>query len=424
MTEPRTDTTFKIPEYNLPVFKRKIDKLNKRASKLGCAPVTYTDFGTEIIDMGSDFLHQQGIYKDALKVTIHIIEVKGEAPKIAGWSFIGTIEHRPSGDNILRTIPDEELPVEYRTADVKCDHCHTRRLRKNTYVVRNEAGEYKQVGRQCLRDFLGHQSPEAIARHTEWLMNLMDDLREDENFTRDNSPRAEWMFSTEHYLAWVVYWIEEKGWLSRTKAREDERYGQATADLAAQMIITPFMNRHDRNYRQVRQLADHHKEQAKQAIEWCRNELAPTVDLTSNEYTYNLVTTCKQDAIPYRDAGIVASLITKWKRSQEIEHERQDEAKKFADSDFVGQVGERITRTVEVLGVHSFDGNYGPTRIHRLRDIEGNIFTWFAHTTPLEEGNWYEVTGTVKGHDTYRGIKQTILTRCRGKELHTVETAS
>ena len=400
----------KIPTRNISYLQAKLNKLNKRASKLGCPPVRMEDTGkVELVPTG-----ELDSFDRPIKIECHFIKVYGEAPKINGWSFIGTIEHDTEG-NMLRTIPGEEMPPTYRTAERHCDHCQKSRTRHHTYIVKSEAGEYKQVGRQCLKDFLGHQSPERLAKHAEWLMDLSASISDEEgNF--GTVGRHEFSFDIETYLAWVAYCIENKGWLSRSKQRERiqenaDYIGTATADMALR-ALDPRGKADDREFRYAK-TTDEHMETGKKALKWCREELAPTITNQSNEYEYNLVQACKREDVTYRNAGIVASVIISWKKAKDLMEKRKEEAKQFADSTYVGKPGERLTLTVKVLKVITVDALYGPTRIHRMQDEAGNIFIWFAKAEPLNEEETYNIKGTVKSHEIYRDIKQTTLTRCR-----------
>lgn len=79
---------------------------------------------------------------------------------------------------------------------------------------------------------------------------------------------------------------------------------------------------------------------------------------------------------------------------------------------FVGDVGNRINFVLTVRKVLSFEGEYGTTRLHFLVDSEGNTFKWATSSRILEEGETYAIKGTIKAHAEYRGVKQTILSRC------------
>jgi hypothetical protein len=67
--------------------------------------------------------------------------------------------------------------------------------------------------------------------------------------------------------------------------------------------------------------------------------------------------------------------------------------------------------------VRPIDSRYGVTYLHRFVTAEGNSLTWFASSTQLKEGAHYNLKGTVKAHEVYRGEKQTLLTRCKVEEL-------
>jgi hypothetical protein len=50
--------------------------------------------------------------------------------------------------------------------------------------------------------------------------------------------------------------------------------------------------------------------------------------------------------------------------------------------------------------------------LRMMVDEYENVYTWTTAARQLVEGNTYLVRGRVKGHDTYKGTKQTALTRC------------
>ena len=114
---------------------------------------------------------------------------------------------------------------------------------------------------------------------------------------------------------------------------------------------------------------------------------------------------------------------------QEAIANANDALKRAEDvSEYVGEVGERITVKVTLKGSYSFETHYtysGETNyIHTFEDEAGNVFKW--KTTDClsykrEGGSWVypekgdalTLTGTVKAHEEYKGTKQTVLTRCK-----------
>ena len=82
-------------------------------------------------------------------------------------------------------------------------------------------------------------------------------------------------------------------------------------------------------------------------------------------------------------------------------------------SQWLGEVGQRISITVLCKRAYCSMNAYGDSTIHTFESEDGNIFVWMTNAKTLTEGHWYELTGTIKEHSTYKNIKQNILTRCR-----------
>ncbi len=94
-------------------------------------------------------------------------------------------------------------------------------------------------------------------------------------------------------------------------------------------------------------------------------------------------------------------------------------------STHVGEIKERIEFEATVEFTKEFEGFYGSTTIIKLRDLEGNVFTWFAsgpiYDHDVKRGDRVSIKGTVKKHDDYQGTKQTILTRCKITKFEVME---
>jgi hypothetical protein len=103
------------------------------------------------------------------------------------------------------------------------------------------------------------------------------------------------------------------------------------------------------------------------------------------------------------------------------------DAKKAA-SGWVGQIGERLELTVVAERVTSIQTQFGTMRIAAMRTLDGNaIVTKGAFVPPTANWNnelerWeieaepFKIRGTVKGHDEFRGEKNTVLARAKEVE--------
>jgi hypothetical protein len=173
---------------------KRVGKLQLKANKLG-TPAIALDVTEEFFINRTNELTGEVTTHKRYKVT-----VTGTEPIIAGWTFIGTIEHE-TGGNIIRLSPKaQELAIDttsYREGKQKCDHCQQIRQRKDTYIVAQLEDpeppqlrahlitqynlpfvpDIKQVGSSCLRDFLGYGDPEAIVSYLERIQEFLADIQ-------------------------------------------------------------------------------------------------------------------------------------------------------------------------------------------------------------------------------------------------------
>lgn len=388
--------TYQIFADRLADVEAKLAKINKRADKLGVPSV-------ELSVIESFVKKIEGDDYEMLKVTL-----SAESVKLAGWTFLATLQHTTEG-NIVRAIPNADIDTtSYRTVDAYCAHCNTIRNRIDTYIVRHEDGTLKQVGSSCIKDFLGHDPKGAL-----WMASFLADL---DGFMEEFSERGERtkpVYALNDYLSWVAAEVRQSGWVSRSKARYEEK--TPTAD-AADMIRFQYYKHGgdgknpvfvtDRGYTTVIDApTEKDIETAEKAIAWVRDSRE-----TPNDYLYNLLMACSCDYISNREFGLAASAISAYQREVEktIKAERQ-----AAVSNWVGEVKERRDFTVTVEGVRYIEGAYGVTTLYSMVDGDGNVIKWFSSNDILTQGESYTLKGSVKAHDEWEGVKQTVITRCK-----------
>ncbi len=380
--------TYKIPDRNLDKLKAKIEKLARKAAKLGTAKI-------ELIILGSEDVEDHDLVQRVYTVTI-----TGETPRLGGWRLVAKLEHL-GGGNLMRTLPGEDqLPEQFREIGPNCEYCQTRRDRKDTYVVGHDDGRYQQVGSTCLKDFTGHVNPEAVTQAAEYIWSAIEACEQAEDDLDGYGAGGPSYLKTEGYLAWVMMTIRQHGWMSRSKAQ----YGNSTTDVAVDSLMG---NREP----DKPQPTDSDRDLANKALVWAREELAQRANL--NDYEWNLVRVSEADTIEFRWIGYVASIMPAYLR----ENERKQEN---GTSEYVGEVGKRSEfQGLTVSNIIYREGNYGTTAIHKFVDVAGNCLTWFSSRQSLELGETYSGKATVKKHDEFRGIKQTVLTRCKFEPVAT-----
>ena len=81
-------------------------------------------------------------------------------------------------------------------------------------------------------------------------------------------------------------------------------------------------------------------------------------------------------------------------------------------SEYQGKVGERLEFFLTVEKAIELEGYYGRSIMHIMRDDDGNCFVWTTSAKFWEPETEHHIKGTIKEHKSYRGVKQTVLTRC------------
>ncbi len=379
---------FNIPSANMFKLEKKIKALNKKALKAGTGEIKITTI-SKTIDKNDD----------GTVDVVFQIALEGETPKINGWAFIARLDHNtdPTGEsNLIYVMPSATLPVQFRTAAANCDHCGWDRRRRDTYILQNEkTSEYKQVGRTCIRDFIG-VDPARIAEQAERyvkVMGLLDEARE-EGWGGMNDHRDIFLPS---YLAWVSQSIRLYGWISGREAYEEFDKVSTASQAVGDMFST---------YRPELP-TDEDKELAEAAI-------AHVLTLeTKNDFIFNINAIAKQNYLDWKATGLAAAIMFVYNRHLEEEAKREAAAD-LSKSEHVGALKERLEFDVRIIGKRWVEGYYGSSALIRMLDANDNLFVTFASGNfgdDVNIGDAITIRGTVKKHDEYKGVKQTIINR-------------
>lgn len=401
---------FEIPIGNLPALVERMGALEKKARRLGITDaIGFTEIGRieRVIGRVVDPETQEclGIKRTYVKICVF-----GPRPKFAGWELIGRLDFEAVPGACLRMmVPGHDCPPEFHDVEPeRCDHCGHRRRRNDTFLVQCET-TVKVIGRTCLKDFLGHESPEHIAALCELLGQMGAMSNEDGEWGLGGQSRFGGWDPAE-VLDLAVYSIRTRGWAS---SKEDK-----ATKIHVEFLLTPQCSTEMENKRlsELNEVSVKDRIKGAAALTWVRalakHWQRPLTQQPNSDYMNNLQLVCSHAVVP-KTLGIAVSAVTAFTRA--LEHEiTLTNQKKEGVSEHVGDIKERVTFKGEVLLVRTVEGFYGTTSVLKFADIKGNIFTWFASRSPdLHAGGKVVVIGTVKKHDEYQGIKQTVLKRCK-----------
>lgn len=386
-----------IPEQNFYALKDAVAKLNRKAAKIGSSKVHLMPIGTrELKDKES------GRIAKIIEVYLTIPEMK-----IAGWTFVGNIDHRlhhETGRNVVFINPelDEVTPDTYWDTPSHCDHCKEQRKRNFTFILRNEAGELKQVGSSCLKDFLGHDPLKTL----KLFEILRDAVRHAKSYRAGLSPASYFYINTIEYVANVIEVLKERGtWLGSQKARELSETSDKPVDSTGDLGLQRYFGSICVNPTHPR------------ASEWAMDEARAMVEEVAQSQgteslDQNLRTIANATLLDYRHTRMAAVIGFKWFQKQP----KTQKVNEFAGSVHFLNVDDKFEGEVTVVSKRVIDNDWGSSTLVRM-NYNGNLVITFAggKFSP-EVGSTLKIAGTVKSLGEFNGTKQTVLNRVRTKD--------
>ena len=395
-----TKTEYRVYSGNLFALREKLAKLNKRAIKLGGSPI-------ELVDTGR---YEDETIKDDITGLVtsvrrfHYCTVTGEAPSFNGWTLGAVVEHTTEG-NILRKAPGVTAELtQFRTGAQHCDHCKQARYRIETFVVLHDNGEQKLVGRNCLRDFLGHQSPSQLASLAEIVFSVGEMCEASENEGGYGGGRD--LYYVDSFLAYSACAVRHLGYISSKRARESQECGGNVCSTrqTAEAWMMPFKGaKHGVDFFRPE---DCDIEAASKAKAHVIETLGLKDSETLTDFEHSLLVVCKCEAISPKGAGILAYVPEYYARAIQ-------QAKESALEAYFGEVGKRV-RNVPLTYIKStgFESVYGYTYIHSFTTAEGARILWKSGSNvEATAGGVLNATFTIKAHEEYKGHKQTKVSR-------------
>lgn len=412
-TDPK-ENTYDILSYRFGEVEKKVARFARKAAKLGLPTVSVEVVGEKVVPEKDDLGRKTGrvlVYKT--------IEVHGQAPVVAGHTFVARIEHTEAG-NIISKAPgaqDVSVPAEMRDGPPTCDHCKTNRRRNDTFVLReDESGNLIRVGRNCLADFLRTADAAEALRLWSFLHDIASMSRED---PEEGGGSCGYELSLKHFVACAFKSVDLDGWVSRKAEFHDESCTSTATSAAFACGLRPMHPESAAAWDKAQPSEDHAKE-AETAIGWAKG-----LD-GSSDYEHNLKVACSLSYIKIQNYGVVASVVVAYRRHHEREVARELKAKRADEnpSKHFGAVGSRYVRKLTVTRINSWDNEYGTTVLYTMEDAEGTAFKWFSsggcgHPSKdrkLDVGDELFFTFALKGHGEFQGRKETTIARAKPSE--------
>jgi hypothetical protein len=313
------------------------------------------------------------------------------------WTVAGVL--RVDSENVVTAHTVGQATDGFATAFAGlaglCEHCHTARRRNLTVLLIDADGNVRPVGRSCLAEYTGGSIRVEI---------LADLLGVGERFALafgvaaqadpDSAP-------VEDIVACALILVADHGFVRV----DDGGFGRVmpTAVLLRDCICP------GKTAGEVipAELTEAQRQAARDAI-----TVISTAD-DGSEYLANLRAVVANEWTQVtgrgQKLGLLASLPTAVER---IARKTQEAAQVDAGA-WIGALDEKVTLTGTVTAVSSFEGSYGMSWIVKVATEAGAVkmFTTAQKLRELETGASVTIAGTVRSHDEFRGVRETLLGR-------------
>lgn len=389
---------------------KKIEKINRKAFKLGCKPMVLT-FGPEKRETvkhpetGSDFT----------KITC-LAKLDYEVPIINGWELICRFDGMQGKNGLVvftSAVPDKTIPAEWLNTDsIKCDHCKQNRFRNHSMLMHNiKTDEYKEVGSTCIKDFFGHD-PKGFVYYsmfnwTDYFFGGECDFEGGEYDYKGQS-YMQGMDDLGVVLAMTSACIDEFGWVSGKLAYEKNI--TSTKEMVSEQLNPPTVKY--KGWITV-EVQDNHNDLTAETLDYFRN-LDPK-EIQDNDYMMNCFKLVQADLVPWRKMGTAVSMINCYKRFCLGEIERKERKV----SEYVGEIGDKIEVQITCVYETGINTQFGTSKLYIWIDDNGNVYKTFYSGCKWDmvKGETGLLKGTVKKHEEYKGSKNTMLTRCSVSDI-------
>lgn len=414
----------------LPVFLKKLEKMNNRATKLGMPLCTATvgDVYEEL--RGRSSIKPLAGYivmvsgRPQWAVNMVDVTVSGEAPRINGYEFIATVDLRGESP-VVRAVPFTEGAdlTPYWSTNCHCDHCNTDRRRNDVLVLREvDTGKMIQIGRNCAADFF--RSADALQQLTVG-ENVFSSFANDDESGWPNV-KADPSISLQALFTQAAAVVRTFGWVSTAQAERDALLSSTKSRVWANLFPWASMPVEDRAFPTEEDAAE-----AAEVIEWLMKEFVGKPEHARSDFERNVVAVIEnKDEMPrarVRNLNFLIWAINGYKRELERRADIKAASARVQDSAYVGKIGDRMTLSLTLRFRKTFDSAYGLRAMCKFTDGNNNAVVWWgtsetAFDMILDEE--YVVKATIKNHSVYNGINQTDITRVSVVEGKMMERAA
>jgi hypothetical protein len=421
--------SYAFPLYNLAAFTHLVDIANRRFERARSEArfnFSYEPFDQQV-RKGMVVNDHGVVLREGYLVVEPWVRASMEGPLrigLAGWTFVASLVAEEGGI-VVHSVPGQELGGYEPKGDDSCDHCKVNRRRNRLYLVRNdESGEIIQLGHSCIEIFLGAKV------HGLWGLLYDAELSAAAEGREGGFSDRDYGVPIDSVIA--VAWAYSNKGRNYVSVKRAEMLGtQPTGSKVRSHIFYGRPARHqfpkdwrgDEAYDKAVGEYDNAVDVSEDAL--ADDELMAAIKASAedlpadSDYGRNMRVLLNGEYVSGKNVGILASLVAVYARQLQLAAERAAAPEKAKG--FLGEVKERIRSEIvlNLTQVREREGDYGYTTWFVGETPDHHVAVWNASGRfDAEVGDTLVLSAaSVKAHEVYKGIDQTILTRAKVAEI-------
>lgn len=407
--------TVRVHYSNLELFRTRVAEINEKFSKKNLPLVTWAILVDDV---------EEHVYTIIAKSEFEQSNLSGVDVK-----FEGVVSLIDCSENDKVYTFDNPLITRLVSADCKCDKCQ-KKIGRAKYIVFSKTDDVQTrddlivLGTTCAKEYFPFDVESyfyGLELAFDELASLYDEERGSCSFRVTTTDFDDLFYATVACTNNLL--VYEK---------EDRR----TRSLVDRWIANEKVSRYSSaTYRDEYPIPSNAYTLA-EIKEWISESFNKDNDEIRNDFEMNARTTFYKtlddgtrelrDRIPNKFLGIAIYGFISAKRNHDrlVEKKIAEEKRAIENAkvEYFGAVGDKFELTLTFDKIFGFEIMYGYQYILLFRDEENHVFVWKTANGNLgknfnwaeyEVGQKYLIKGTVKSHDEYKNVKQTVITRCK-----------
>ena len=419
-----------IHEDNLAIFNEKLADLNKKFAKKGLPLINCSMEQKEMfhVDEWSKEKTPYTLYVATLSSDFNQTNLSGVDVEFEG--VVSLVE----GNENDKIFTFKNINYSSLIANCSCDKCH-KKIGRNKYLVFSKVGKEVEtrddlvvLGTSCAKDYF----PFSVESYFGFLESAFEELGSYDEFSGSLGG-----CSSHYHTLSAIYdatlactsnlkFYEKEGvtkcnvlgWLNNLKMDKYTHYRDAypmpSNPIPFEDVISWIKDMYDTD----EFVSDFHTN--------ARSVFFKTLDDGTREMRNEINE-------KYMGIAVYAFFSAKQNHDKMVAKKiaEEERAKANAEVEYYGAVGDKFELTLTFDKSFGFEGAYGFTYIHLFHDDENHLFKWSSSNgtykveydktadfggvehCEFEVGHKYLMKGTVKAHNEYKNVKQTVITRCK-----------